>query len=84
MGMATQCINGRVDMNVYRSGVQLLDIGVVSCENMIAETALVKLMWLLANTKSIDDAKLLMAVPLAGELDMRSEYAEYDAKSGVQ
>ncbi len=83
VGMTTQCINGRVDMNVYRSGVQLLDIGVVSCENMIAETALVKLMWLLANTKSIEDAKSLISIPLAGELDMRSEYAEYDTESGV-
>jgi len=83
VGMTTQCINGRIDMNVYRSGVQLLDIGVVSCENMIAETALVKLMWLLANTKSADDAKELMAVSLAGELDMRTELAEYDAKPEV-
>ncbi|MFW9918169.1 MAG: Glu-tRNA(Gln) amidotransferase subunit GatD [Candidatus Thorarchaeota archaeon] len=83
VAMTTQCINGRVDMNVYRSGVQLLDIGVVSCENTISETALVKLMWLLANTKTTEDAKALMAVSLAGELDMRSEVAEYDTGMGV-
>lgn len=83
VAMATQCINGRVDMNVYRSGVQLLDIGVVSCENMIAETALVKLMWLLANTKTTDEARALMPVSLIGELDMRTELSEYNVKLGV-
>jgi glutamyl-tRNA(Gln) amidotransferase subunit D len=78
VAMTSQCIHGRINMNVYRSGVELLDIGVVPCEDMLSETALVKLMWLLANTKSTEDAKSLMSVSVSGEIDMRSEYNEYN------
>ncbi len=77
VAMSTQCLFGRVDMNVYRSGVELLDIGVVPCEDMIPETTLVKLMWVLANSKNQEAAKELLLQPLAGEIDMRSEESEY-------
>ncbi len=79
--MTTQCINGRVDMNVYRTGVQLLDLGVIPCDDMLAETALVKLMWLLANTKDNREVRTLMVTPLAGEIGMRSEYSQYHISS---
>jgi glutamyl-tRNA(Gln) amidotransferase subunit D len=82
VAMSTQCLFGRVDMNVYRSGVELLDIGVIPCEDMIPETALVKLMWVLANTKDEEAAKELLSKPLAGEIDMRSEESEYVSSLG--
>jgi glutamyl-tRNA(Gln) amidotransferase subunit D len=75
--MTSQCISGRVNMNVYRPGVELLDMGVVSCEDMLAETALVKLMWLLANAKTTDEVREKMPVSLVGEIEMRTEQAEY-------
>jgi glutamyl-tRNA(Gln) amidotransferase subunit D len=75
--MTSQCIFGRTDMNVYRSGVELLNLGVVSCEDMLPETALVKLMWVLANTKDSATAKDFLLTPLAGEIDMRSEEPDY-------
>jgi glutamyl-tRNA(Gln) amidotransferase subunit D len=77
VAMTSQCIFGRTDMNVYRSGVELLAAGVISCEDMLPETALVKLMWALANSKNIDAAKNLLLTPLVGEIDMRSEESEY-------
>jgi len=77
VAMTSQCIFGRTDMNVYRSGVELLAAGVIPCEDMLPETALVKLMWALANSKSTDAAKTLLLTPLAGEIDMRSEESEY-------
>ena len=77
VGMTSQCISGRIDMNVYRSGVELLDMGVISCEDMTAETALVKLMWILANVSSLEKAQLMLSSPLVGEISMRSEHAEY-------
>ncbi|MCK5389376.1 MAG: Glu-tRNA(Gln) amidotransferase subunit GatD [Candidatus Thorarchaeota archaeon] len=77
VAMTSQCIFGRTDMNVYRSGVELLDIGVISCEDMLPETALVKLMWVLANSKDSTTAKDLLLTPLAGEIDMRSEEPDY-------
>jgi glutamyl-tRNA(Gln) amidotransferase subunit D len=82
VAMSSQCLFGRVDLNVYRSGVELLDIGVVPCEDMLPETALVKLMWVLANTKNQEAAKELLLKPLVGEIDMRSEESEYVSSLG--
>ena len=77
VAMTSQCIFGRTDMDVYRSGVELLDLGVVSCEDMLPETALVKLMWALANSKDSETAKELLLTPIAGEIDMRSKESDY-------
>ena len=64
-------------MNVYRPGVELLDLGVIPCEDMLPETALVKLMWLLANTKTKGKVRELLPTPLVGEISQRSEQSEY-------
>jgi glutamyl-tRNA(Gln) amidotransferase subunit D len=69
--MTSQCINGRVDMNVYENGRDLLQAGVVPLEDMLAETALVKAMWALGNATSADEAKSLMKEDVAGETTPR-------------
>jgi glutamyl-tRNA(Gln) amidotransferase subunit D len=63
--MTSQCIWGRVRMTVYDTGRDLLDIGVVPMSDMISETATVKAMWALANSK---DAKKAMQENLANEI----------------
>jgi glutamyl-tRNA(Gln) amidotransferase subunit D len=63
--MTSQCIWGRVRMTVYDTGRDLLDIGVIPLSDMISETATVKVMWALANTK---DAKKAMQENLANEI----------------
>ena len=68
VGMATQCIGGRVNMDVYDSGLKIKNAGVVSSENMLPETAYVKMMWVLGNTGSLEDAKKLFKQNLAGEI----------------
>lgn len=78
IAMTSQCISGRVDMNVYRTGVELLELGVVACEDMLTETALVKLMWLLANVKPIEKVRAAMSESIVGEISMRTEMAEYE------
>ena len=70
--MTSQCINGRVDMNVYDTGRDLLHDGVVPLEDMLAETALVKTMWALGNSKTVKRAKELMMANLAGETTTRT------------
>lgn len=70
--MTSQCINGRVDLNVYNTGRDLLQVGVIPLEDMLAETALVKAMWTLGNSKTVSGAKLLMSSQLAGETTTRS------------
>ncbi|MFW9845855.1 MAG: Glu-tRNA(Gln) amidotransferase subunit GatD [Candidatus Thorarchaeota archaeon] len=77
VAMTSQCISGRVNMDVYRTGVELLDLGVVACEDMLTETTFVKLSWLLANMKTIDKITAALTTPLSGEIEMRSEMAEY-------
>jgi glutamyl-tRNA(Gln) amidotransferase subunit D len=70
--MTTQCLFGRVNMNVYDKGADLLKLGVVPGEDMLANTALVKLAWLLGNY-SKEDAKKLVSKNLRGEISERSE-----------
>jgi glutamyl-tRNA(Gln) amidotransferase subunit D len=72
--MTSQCIWGRVNMNVYRRGVELLRIGVIPGEDMIPETALVKLMWTLAKTRDMKEVKEIMTTNIAGEISVRSQY----------
>jgi glutamyl-tRNA(Gln) amidotransferase subunit D len=47
----TQCINGRVDPLVYSNGRELLETGVIYLEDMTAESALVKLGWVLGHSE---------------------------------
>jgi glutamyl-tRNA(Gln) amidotransferase subunit D len=42
-------------------------MGIVPLNNMIPETALVKAMWALGNTKSVDEMKNLMLEKIASE-----------------
>lgn len=65
--MSSQCIWGRVRMTVYETGRDLLSIGVVPLSDMIGETALVKTMWALANSKDLQGAKDLILQNIAME-----------------
>ena len=46
----------------------LLDIGVIPLYDMLPETALVKVMWVLANSTSLEVAKSLMQKNIAHEI----------------
>jgi glutamyl-tRNA(Gln) amidotransferase subunit D len=72
VALASQCIWGRVNMNVYDTGRDLLALGVVPLEDMFPETALVKLMWVLGQTSSPDEAKKLLKTNIAGEFSPRT------------
>lgn len=70
--MTSQCIWGRVNMNVYDTGRDLQALGVIPLEDMLPETALVKLMWVLGQTQNIEDAKKLLKTNIAGEITPRT------------
>lgn len=70
--MTSQTIWGRVDMNVYDNGRDLLNIGVTPLEDMIPETALVKLSWVLAQARTPEKVKAMMTTSVAGEITPRS------------
>lgn len=72
IGMTSQCIYGRVNMRVYSTGRDLLRIGVTPLDDMLPETAYVKLSWVLAQTTDIDEVRKIMTTPIARELGERS------------
>jgi len=72
VGMTSQCIWGRVDMNVYDQGRDLLALGVIPLEDMLPETAAVKLMWIFGQTKDLEEAKKLLKTNIAGEFSPRT------------
>lgn len=76
IGMTSQTILGRVNMNVYSTGRFLLDIGVIPCRDMLSETAYVKLMWILGHTKNQKKVKDMMVTNYAGEISERSEISK--------
>ncbi|MDV3293985.1 MAG: Glu-tRNA(Gln) amidotransferase subunit GatD [Nitrososphaerales archaeon] len=70
--MTSQCVRGRVDMRVYETGRDLLAAGAIPLEDMLAETALVKAMWALGNSKNAAEARQMMTRNLAGEMTLRT------------
>ena len=71
---ASQTIYGRLDPLVYSNGREILETGVIYLEDMLAETAFVKLGYILAKTKNKDEIKRLMLTNMAGELNNRLEF----------
>ncbi len=65
--MTTQCLGGRVDMDVYSTGRQLTELGVIPLGDMFPETALVKAMHVAANYPA-DKFKEMMITDMRGEL----------------
>lgn len=72
--MSSQCINGRVDMNVYDAGLKIQEAGVIGAGDMHPELAYVKLMYALGNSDTREEAVELFYENLAGELEDRSIY----------
>ncbi|MEK6843591.1 MAG: Glu-tRNA(Gln) amidotransferase subunit GatD, partial [Candidatus Micrarchaeota archaeon] len=71
VAITTQTIYGRVSPTVYRNLRLLFDAGAVFCEDMLTETAYVKLGWVLAHSKNFEDAKKMLLTNIAGELNNR-------------
>jgi len=84
VALASQCIWGRVNMNVYDTGRDLLALGVVPTDDMFPETALVKLMWTLGQTSNVEEAKRLFKTNIVDELAPRTLPQEQTIKEGGQ
>ena len=66
--MTSQCLWGRIDMKVYSTGRDLLQLGVIPGEDILPETAYVKLMFALGHTSELEEISNLMRTNLAGEI----------------
>jgi glutamyl-tRNA(Gln) amidotransferase subunit D len=80
LGMTSQCIWGRVNMNVYDQGRDLLALGVIPLEDMLPETAAVKLMWIFGQTKDVKEAKSLLSTNIKNEFSPRTLLEKIDDK----
>ncbi len=74
--MTSNCINGRIDMDVYDSGLKLKEKGVIEALDMHPELAYVKLMWSLAQRENTKGVKQVFQKNIAGEITKRSLYKE--------
>jgi glutamyl-tRNA(Gln) amidotransferase subunit D len=73
---ASQTIYGKLDPYVYSVGREFLETGMIYLKDMLAETALVKLGWVLGHrewAKNIETVKEKMLENFAGELNDRLE-----------
>jgi glutamyl-tRNA(Gln) amidotransferase subunit D len=76
--LTSQCIYGRINMNVYTNGRVLLDIGIIgNLSDMTPETAYVKLMWVLGKEKNLKKVKELMEKSIVGEISERTEITQF-------
>lgn len=69
--MTVQTLWGYVQMYVYETGREMLQLGVVPCANMLPEVAYVKLCWALGQTEDLEEVKKIMLTPIAGEITER-------------
>jgi glutamyl-tRNA(Gln) amidotransferase subunit D len=74
--LASQCLFGRVDLEVYDSGRDLLAAGAIPASDMLPETALVKLMWALG-TRGPGGMRAGMVENVAGEINERLRLGDF-------
>ena len=75
--MTSQTLFGRVQMHVYSNAIDLVNAGVIPGEDMLPETAFIKLAWLLGNYKNKEQIKELIGINLRGEINDRIEPDEF-------
>jgi glutamyl-tRNA(Gln) amidotransferase subunit D len=75
--MTVQTLWGYVQMYVYETGREIMQLGVVPAYNMLPEVAYVKLGWALGQTEDPERVKDIMLTPIANEITEREPYNGY-------
>ena len=75
--MTVQTLWGYAQMYVYDTGRDLLDIGVVPLDNMLPETALMKLGWVLGHTRDHGEVLTMMRKTINHEITPREPHNGY-------
>ncbi len=65
--MTTQTLHGFVGMDVYSTGRELQNLGVIPGKNILPEVGYVKLGWVLGQTQDPNEIKNLLLTNIAGE-----------------
>jgi glutamyl-tRNA(Gln) amidotransferase subunit D len=69
--MTVQTLWGYVQMYVYDTGRDMMELGVVPSANMLPEVAYMKLGWALGQTDDLAKVRQIMLTPIAGEITER-------------
>lgn len=77
MFMTVQTLWGFAHMYVYDTGRDLMAKGIIPAENMLPETAYIKLGWVLGQTDDPEEVKRLMLTPINDEITPREPYNGY-------
>ncbi len=75
--MTVQTLWGYAQMYVYDTGRDLMDLGVVPLDNMLPETALMKLSWVLGHTNDHAEVMRMMRHSIAHEITGREPHNGY-------
>ncbi len=75
--MTVQTLWGYVQMYVYETGREIMELGVVPAANMLPEVAYVKLGWALGQSQDRDEVKRIMLGPVNGEITEREPHNGY-------
>jgi len=75
--MTVQTLWGYAQMYVYDTGRDLMDLGIVPLDNMLPETALMKLSWVLGHTDDHAEVMRLMRTPVNHETTEREPHNGY-------
>lgn len=75
--MTVQTLWGYAQMYVYDTGRDLLDLGVIPLDNMLPETAYMKLAWVLAQTSDPEEIRRMMTTPINHETTPREPHNGY-------
>jgi glutamyl-tRNA(Gln) amidotransferase subunit D len=75
--MTVQTLWGFVQMYVYETGREIMELGVVPAANMLPEVAYVKLGWALGQTADLAEVERIMLTPVNGEITAREPHNGY-------
>jgi L-asparaginase len=66
----SQCYTGSIKSELYETGQQLLNAGVIGGKDITTESALTKLMYLLGNYDNNEEIKKMLKKPIIGEISL--------------
>ncbi len=75
--MTVQTLWGYVQMYVYDTGRDMMDLGVIPAANMLPEVAYMKLGWALGHSNDREEVKRLMLTPISTEITEREPHDGY-------
>ncbi len=82
--MTLQTLWGYTGMDVYETGREIQDLGVIPGKNMLPEVAVAKLAWVLGNYNDSEEIKRLITTNISGEITPGEPVNGFEVFQGVE